>query len=280
MNYRQLYDFGRRALAEAKINDAAVDAGLLLQFVCGTDRGYLYAHGDEDVDVNAEEKYLEFIKKRASRTPLQHLTGTCGFMGLDFKVSKDVLIPRQDTEILVEEALKNTYDGMSVLDMCTGSGCILISILNYKNDCKGLGVDLSEAALEIANENANKLIPEKDFRFIKSDLFEKVEGKFDVIVSNPPYIRSDVIETLEPEVKDHEPRMALDGEGDGLIFYRRIAKECLPHLNGGGYLLFEIGFDQGMDVKNIMVEENFKDVTIVKDLSGLDRVVMGYKSSI
>ncbi|MBP5198523.1 MAG: peptide chain release factor N(5)-glutamine methyltransferase [Lachnospiraceae bacterium] len=279
MNYRQLYDFGRGALEKAGITDAAVDAGLLLQYVCGTDRGYLYAHGDSEVSEKDEEAYRDLLEKRSKRIPLQHLTGTCGFMGLDFKVSKDVLIPRQDTEILVEEALKNTYDGMKVLDMCTGSGCILISILNYKNDCKGLGVDLSEAALDIARENADRLIPDKDFEFIKSDLFEKVEGKFDVIVSNPPYIRTDEIETLEPEVKDHEPRMALDGEGDGLIFYRRIAKECLPHLNGGGYLIFEIGYDQGSEVKDIMVGENFKDVTIVKDLAGLDRVVMGYKSA-
>lgn len=215
------------------------------------------------------------------RIPLQQLTGEQSFMGLDFQVNQNVLIPRQDTEILVEEALKELHDGYDILDMCTGSGCILISLLWYSNDCHGVGVDLSEAALDVAKSNAERLLAEKAEEgrvpavFLQSNLFEKVEGQFDLLVSNPPYIRTDDVETLMPEVRDHEPRMALDGEADGLSFYRKIVEECPAYLKRGGTILFEIGFDQAEEVKALMEQGGFHEIRVVKDYAGNDRVVVG-----
>ena len=232
--------------------------------------------------VSEEEKtrYLEQIDKRASHIPLQHLTGHQEFMGLDFRVSEDVLVPRQDTEILVEEALKYVHSGMKLLDMCTGSGCILLSIVKLAaelNGCKevtGTGVDLSEKALKIAQENRRTLGMEQTTALLQSDLFEQVNGTYDMIVSNPPYIASEVITTLSEEVKDHEPVMALDGGTDGLDFYRVIIEKSPSYLTLGGMLFFEIGYDQGVSVSRLM-EKDFKDIHVIKDLAGLDRVVYG-----
>ena len=228
MTYRECYEQGCRTLQAAGIEEAALDARLLLEAVCGTDRNDLLVHGEQPVAPEAEEKYLNWIRQRAEHIPLQQLTGEQDFMGLTFAVNEHVLIPRQDTEILVEEVLKELHDGMRVLDMCTGSGCILLSLLHYSNDCEGLGVDLSAEALEVAGRNVLKVLtPEKaeHAHFLQSNLFEKVEGKFEIIVSNPPYIASAEVEKLMPEVRDHEPRMALDGTEDGLYFYRRIIEE-------------------------------------------------------
>jgi release factor glutamine methyltransferase len=197
-------------------------------------------------------------------------------MGLDFKVNEHVLIPRQDTEILVEEVLRELHDGMDILDMCTGSGCILISLLNYSNDCHGVGVDISEAALAVAEENSEQLLGNNEnICFIKSNLFENVTGKYDVIVSNPPYIRKNVIPGLMPEVREHDPYIALDGGEDGLDFYREIVDECGKYLYGGGKLYFEIGYDQADAVKNLMEKAGFIDINVVKDYAGLDRVLYG-----
>ena len=195
-------------------------------------------------------------------------------MGLTFLVNKNVLCPRQDTEILVEEVLKHLHDGMRILDIGTGSGCILLSLLHYSNDCSGMGVDVSEEALEVARINKSRLKAERA-EFVKSDLFENVEGKFEMIVSNPPYIKSAEIEGLMPEVRDHEPHMALDGGEDGLFFYREITKRAKAHLYGGGMLFYEIGCEQGEAVKHIMEGAGYREVEIIKDFSGLDRVVYG-----
>lgn len=275
MTYQELYEWGKKRLEESDVPDFGVDARLLLEFACGISRSDLFAHGDENPGQEQEDVYRSLIRKRSQRIPLQHLTGEQDFMGMTFAVNKDVLIPRQDTEILVEEILRDMHGGMRILDLCTGSGCILISLLRYSNECRGVGVDLSEEALEVARRNARNLIPDEDCAFIESDLLDKVEGKFDIVVSNPPYIASDVIETLMPEVRDHEPRMALDGHEDGLHFYRRILKESLPYLNGGAKIFFEIGYDQGEAVKNMMEESGFLEVGIMKDYAGLDRVVSG-----
>ena len=196
-------------------------------------------------------------------------------MGLEFGVNEYVLVPRQDTEILVESVLDILEGGMEVLDMCTGSGCILISLLKLCSfaDVRGVGADVSEHALKVACENAEKL--GVDVKFLHSDLFSNVEGKYDVIVSNPPYIRTAVIEELKEEVKLHDPFIALDGKEDGLYFYRRIVDESTNHLKKGGKLYFEIGYDQGEDVSRLMREAGFADVTVKKDLAGLDRVVFG-----
>lgn len=278
MTYRECYEQGCRTLQAAGIEEAALDARLLLEAVCGTDRNDLLVHGEQQVAPEAEEKYLNWIRQRAEHIPLQQLTGEQGFMGLTFNVNENVLIPRQDTEILVEEVLKELHDGMRVLDMCTGSGCILLSLLHYSNDCEGLGVDLSAEALEVAGRNVLKVLtPEKaeHAHFLQSDLFEKVEGKFEIIVSNPPYIASAEVEKLMPEVRDHEPRMALDGTEDGLYFYRRIIEEAGKHLVSSGMLFFEIGYDQGQAVSELMRTEGYCEVQVVQDYAGLDRVVLG-----
>lgn len=303
MEYREAYDMGKAVLLAASVPDAETDARLLLEFVCGTDRNTLLAHGDRRVTDEQESAYRELVVKRSRRIPLQHLTGVQDFMGLEFAVNEHVLIPRQDTEILVEEALRYLHDGMQVLDMCTGSGCILTSLLYYSNNCEGVGVDVSEEALKVAERNAEKLLgtravrnlsgisgesadsqePQDMFvgthvRFVHSDLFEKVEGKFDMIISNPPYIQSDVIDTLMPEVRDYEPRLALDGSGDGLLFYRRILEECPRYLQKGGMLFFEIGYDQGEAVSRLMEQAGYQGVMLVSDYAGMDRVVYGTRS--
>lgn len=278
MNYRECFEKGKRALAEVEIEEAELDARLLLEHICGTDRNTLLVHGDRTVSPEEEKQYLDAVERRSRRIPLQQITGQQEFMGLPFRVNSNVLIPRQDTEVLVEEVLKHTHDGMQILDMCTGSGCILISILHYSNDCEGLGVDISSPALEVAEENAERLLSGRtgvSARFLQSDLFEVVDGKYDILVSNPPYIRSTVVDTLMPEVRDYEPRIALDGEEDGLAFYRRILSDCRKNLKKGGMLFFEIGYDQAEDVKGMMEQSGFLEVTVKKDFGGLDRVVFG-----
>lgn len=289
MTYRELYELGCQNLTSRDVPEAGLDARLLLEYVCGTDRNALLVHGDKVVAPQEEEKYLKLVAKRGERIPLQHLTEVQEFMGLDFRVNEHVLIPRQDTEILVEEVLKNSFSGMRVLDMCTGSGCILISLLRYVMNAQGVGADLSEEALLVARENAVQLLgadhvldemPKMDgdgcfVTFVQSDLFQNVQGIYDVIVSNPPYIKSEVINGLMPEVRDHEPRMALDGSEDGLLFYRVITQESKKHLNGGGMLFYEIGYDQGEAVREIMEQAGFIEVQVVKDYSGFDRVVYG-----
>ena len=290
MTYKEVYTAGKERLETAGIEDAALDARLLLEYVCGTDRNALLVHGSRPVTEEQERQYQGLLKLRESRVPLQHLTGVQEFMGLPFLVNEHVLIPRQDTEILVEAVLKNLHDGMKILDLCTGSGCILISLLRYTNNCRGVGVDISQEALSIARKNAERLVPESlrqeddgdcvKLWLVESDLYERVEGQFDVIVSNPPYIPTKVIETLMPEVREHEPWLALDGSEDGLLFYRRIIEGSRTYLKGGGMLFFEIGYDQGKAVSELMEQAGFIEVQVTKDYAGLDRVVSGILSVI
>ena len=274
MQYAKLYQIGKEQLQKAGITDAELDARLLLEFICHTDRNALYAHGDQEIEDEKMHDFLQLIEKRAAHIPLQHLTGEQNFMGLDFLVNEHVLIPRQDTEILVEEIMRDLHDGIRILDMCTGSGCILLSLLHYSNDCSGVGVDVSEDALAVARQNADRLA-EKQAVFIQSDLFEKVECSFDLIVSNPPYIISQEIAGLMPEVREHEPHLALDGKDDGLHFYREIIKGAMPHLKRGGQLFFEIGYDQGEAVQALLAANGYTEIAVVKDYAGLDRVVYG-----
>ena len=280
MTYAEAYEKGKNILTEAGIAEAGLESRLLLEHVCGTGRNDLLVHGDrlvEDVQCNS---YEQLLTGRADRIPLQYLTGCQEFMGLNFAADRHVLIPRQDTEILVEEVLKNLHDGMEILDMCTGSGCILISLLRYSNDCAGLGVDISGGALRVAEKNAQNILSgfSGKVRFLESDLFENVEEMFDVIVSNPPYIPAGDMEGLMPEVRDYEPRIALDGGEDGLVFYRKILEGSRSHLKKGGMLFFEIGYDQGRAVSKMMRETGFLDVQVRKDYAGLDRVVFGTRS--
>lgn len=273
MTYKEALAFGDLTLKAAEISEHRLDANRLLQFVCHTSSEALFSKPDYVLTKEEEDTYSDLIKKRAKHVPLQHLTNCQGFMGLDFFVNEDVLIPRQDTETLVEEAMIYLHDGMRILDLCTGSGCILLSLLHYTNDCEGVGTDLSPKALTVARENAKRL--SLDATFLEGDLFAPVEGTFDMIVSNPPYIRTCEIEELMPEVRDYEPFMALNGKEDGVTFYRRIAAEAPKYLKKGGMLLFEIGCDQGEAVSLMLKEAGFKDVTVKKDLCGLDRVVLG-----
>ena len=274
MQYAKLYQIGKEQLQKAGITDAELDARLLLEFICHTDRNALYAHGDQEIEDEKMQDFLQLIEKRAVHIPLQHLTGEQNFMGLDFLVNEHVLLPRQDTENLEEEIMRDLHDGIRILDMCTGSGCILLSLLHYSNDCSGVGVDVSEDALAVARQNADRLA-EKQAVFIQSDLFEKVEGSFDLIVSNPPYIRSQEIAGLMPEVREHEPHLALDGKDDGLHFYREIIKGAMPHLKRGGQLFFEIGYDQGEAVQALLAANGYTEIAVVKDYARLDRVVYG-----
>lgn len=273
MNYRKLYETGKDRLEKAGIQEAALDARLLLEEVCGTDRNTLLVHGDRAVTEEEETQFRIFIERRSTHEPLQQITGWQEFMGLRFSVTEDVLVPRQDTETLVEEVMRYLRDGMEILDVCTGSGCILLSLLRYSNGCRGVGCDISEKALAVAWQNAKEL--GISAQFIQSDLFESIEGRFEYIVSNPPYIRKDMIPTLMEEVRDHEPLIALDGGEDGLDFYRKITREATEHLYSGGMLFFEIGYDQGEAVKLLMEEEGYEEVTVSQDLAGLDRVVYG-----
>lgn len=274
MTYRQLYEYGVKMLEEAGIEEAKLDARLLLEYICHTDRNALLVHGDSERNAMEEQFYRMCIEKRATRIPLQHITGEQEFMGLTFRVNEHTLIPRQDTEILVEEGMRRMFDGMRILDMCTGSGCILLSLLKYSNECEGTGVDISEEALKVARENAKRL--GLDAEFIQGDLFENVpEKKYDMMISNPPYIETAIIETLMPEVREHEPMQALDGMEDGLFFYRKIVEKAGGFLEKGGWLLFEIGYNQGEAVKELMTAQGFQGVEVVKDYAGLDRVVLG-----
>ena len=273
MEYAALYRMGVERLAAAGIEEAKLDARLLLEELCGTDRNDLLVHGGRPVTEQQENSYVNYIELRSRHIPLQHITGYQEFMGLRFKVTPDVLIPRQDTETLVEEVLKNLHDGMRILDLCTGSGCILLSLLRYSNDCVGIGADLSKKALKVAEENAGSLGLTAEF--VQGDLFEPVTGKFEIIVSNPPYIPSNVIPTLMEEVREHDPLMALDGKEDGLYFYRKITDQASEYLYPGGMLFLEIGCEQAGAVTELMKNAGYRDVTVCKDLAGLDRVVSG-----
>ena len=283
MTYREAYERGTSLLAEHGIEEAGTDARLLLEYVCHTDYQALYIQGERVLDELQEQFYVNYLQKRAEHIPLQYLTHTQSFMGLDFYVNENTLIPRLDTEILVEEVMRYMQDGMAILDLCTGSGCILLSLLHYSNSCFGVGTDVSKEALAVAEANAGTLgFEEKKKRgellFLQGDLYDALNGgtpAFDVIVSNPPYIRSEIIPTLMPEVKEHEPLSALDGGEDGLRFYRRIIDGAPAFVKRESALFFEIGADQGEAVKELMIQAGYRDVCVVKDYAGLDRVVYG-----
>ena len=281
MDYRACYENGRACLKAAGVPEPEADARLLLEYVCHTGLNTLLAHGDRPVSGEESGEYEALLEKRARRIPVQYLTGEQSFCGLSFRVNRHVLIPRQDTEILVEEAAKRLEPGMRLLDMCTGSGCILISLLAMTEGVRGAGADISAEALAVARENGCRLLPEaKRPGWYQGDLFGALPadgGQFDMIVSNPPYIPGGDIEGLMPEVGVSEPRSALDGGEDGLVFYRRILAEGIPFLKPGGWLLLEIGAGQGAAVKEMLRGADLSAAEIRKDYAGLDRVVLGKK---
>ena len=271
MTYRETVNLGETVLSMADIAEAKTDAWLLLEMVCKIDRSFYYLHMEEDMPEEQMSEYQIALRKRAEHVPLQYIVGETEFMGLKFKVNSSVLIPRQDTETLVEEALKVVRPGMRVLDLCTGSGCVIVSILHNVSDVEGYAVDISKQALNVAKENAR--LNDVPVLFEHSDLFDHVTGTFDVIVSNPPYICTDEIAKLMPEVRDFEPMEALDGKEDGLYFYRVLALECSKHLNKGGCVYFEIGYDQAEAVSRILTIAGYREIEVIKDEPGLNRVV-------
>lgn len=273
MTYREAVEFGTKCLTDAGVPDAALDAWYLLQMVCRIERSYYYVHGEEDITQDAQKEYEIAVQKRAEHIPLQYIIGEQEFMGLRFKVNSNVLIPRQDTETLVEQVLKIVKPGMKVLDLCTGSGCVLISVLKNAPELTGMGSDISKTALLVAKENAK--LHEVDAEWVRSDLFDNITETFDAIMANPPYIPTGEILSLMPEVRDFEPENALDGGADGLDFYRKIAGQVKDYLNPGGYVYMEIGYDQGEAVSELMCNAGFTEVEVIKDLARNDRVVKG-----
>lgn len=273
MTLEAAYRYGVKQLEQAGIENAEGDSWYLLEYVLKTDRSGYYLHKREPMQQEKFTLYEALLQKRAKHIPLQHLTGEQEFMGLPFYVNSQVLIPRQDTEILVERVLEIMKPGKRILDICTGSGCIIISLYCFSEAVQAVGADISSAALETAKKNAAR--NNAEVSFIESDLFSNIQDKFDVIVSNPPYIPSAEIEKLMPEVRDYEPRNALDGKGDGLEFYRRLVKESPQYLNPEGWLCLEIGYNQGESVCSLMKSQGFGKILVKKDLAGLDRVVTG-----
>ena len=285
MTAREILDSIRVCLKEAGIEEFEYESWIFLEWIFGIRRADYYMDPERVMNPEKEVFLKEVLEKRTRRVPLQYLMESCEFMGYPFFVDERVLIPRQDTECLVEKAVelirasqKNGKETPQVLDLCTGSGCIGISIKKF---CPKVDVtlsDISEGALEVADRNADAL--EAEVSLLQSDLFENIEGRFDYIISNPPYIPTKVIEGLMPEVRDYEPHLALDGTADGLFFYRKIVQEAERYLKEDGVLLFEIGQEQGADLTEIMEKQGFAQIKIWKDLAGLDRVVMGRRLTI
>lgn len=275
---QQWLEYGSSLLEHEKMEEAAIDAKYLLLEAFQLDTAHFLMDRNcilKEESKEAVRKYQAMLEKRAQRVPLQYITGNQEFMGLKFHVNPQVLIPRQDTETLVEWVLEECQDpSVQILDLCTGSGCIAVSLKRLGKYHHVTGVDISPEALETARFNGNA--NECDITWILSDLFQDVFLKprfYDVIASNPPYIPTKVIEGLEPEVKDHEPMLALDGTEDGLYFYRKLARECPAYLKPHGRVYFEIGHDQAVAVKELLEVEGFKEIEIRKDQPGLDRVI-------
>lgn len=277
MNRREWVLYGQKILEEKKIENASGEAWYLFSHCLKLSReDYLFDMTKAVEEGEALKNYQDMLKRRAGeRIPLQYLIGTQEFMGYSFRVTPDVLIPRQDTETVLEEVIACKIHPESILDLCTGSGCIAISLALLLKPKVCVGTDISEKALKIAKVNGENLAPM--VKFIQSDLFENVTKAYDLIISNPPYIKSEECLHLMPEVREHEPMLALDGKEDGLYFYRQIIKNAGGYLNPGGMLAFEIGYDQGEPVSNLMKAAGFGSVLVKKDLAGLDRLVLGYR---
>lgn len=270
-SYKGLLDFGKEKLRQSGVKEAELDARYILEKVSGLSRAEYFLHSDDKIDNDKTEEFLRLIERRSERIPLSYVIGTRDFMGFTFKVNENVLIPEQETELLVEEVMKYSK-GKTVLDMCTGSGCIAISISLLGEPVEVTASDISDKALEVAKENA-EFLNASAVKFIKGDLFENITGSFDIIVSNPPYIETRVIEELEPEVRDYIPRLALDGDEDGLKFYKNITKKAIKYLNKNARIFYEIGYNQSEAVTDILLENGFEEIKIIKDYSGLDRIV-------
>lgn len=317
MTIREVLTNIRERLQKAGIEDFEYESWVFFDWKLHIDRAEFYMNPNSEVKEELLEGLEEVLQKREQRIPLQYLMDECEFMGYDFYVDERVLIPRQDTECLVELAVESIQTEMlyrkqknlvaqhtgsnqthilsddsacnvndrklqqdiqriKVLDLCTGSGCIGISVAKLCPEAEVTLADISEGALAVAGKNAKNL--EAKVTLVRGNLFENIEGRFDYILSNPPYIPSQVIEGLMPEVREHEPRLALDGEADGLSFYRKIIEQAPEYLKPDGRIYFEIGAEQGADMTCLMTERGFSEVKVHKDLAGLDRIVTGIYS--
>ena len=317
--FKEILSEAEKRLKAANVPDPRFDARALVMDAFKLEGShYLSVSDDKPSDLipryfkddgalkKAAETFEENLSRREGREPLQQILGSAWFYGFEFKVTKDVLCPRADTETLIDTVLGNLlYDNLpaeireskdlvdrlttgkqivekedtTLLDLCTGTGCIAITLCKTGHFSRVEAVDISEEALKIATYNKESLLTEEEknrFRLYRSDMFGEVKGSFDVIVSNPPYIPSKVVDTLEPEVREYEPRIALDGTEDGLRFYRILAEESPKYLNPGGHVAFEIGYDQGEAVEELLKTAGFRDVIVIKDYGGNDRVVTGH----
>ncbi len=271
MTIKEAIKYGSDLLKENKIEDYSIKVKILISFITGIKKDILINYEDVEILDNKLEMYIYNLNKIIKGLPIQYITKKQEFMGLDFFVDENVLIPQPDTEILVEEVLKISKlfnKKINILDLCTGSGSIAVSLAKYIKDVNIIATDISESAIKIAEKNAINNNVENKIKFAVSDMFKNIENKFDIIVSNPPYIETKEIEKLSKEVKN-EPIIALDGGNDGIKYYKIIADNYNKYLNIGGYLLLEIGYNQGESVSKL-----FKNSEIKKDLSGNDRVIL------
>lgn len=274
MTYAELLTEGKRRLREYEIETPETDASLFLQAASGKTAAELFRDAPDPVSEETEERFFSMITRRTRHEPAQYVLEEQWFCGLLFKVNKSVLIPRPETELLVEAACPEVA-GKRVLDLCTGSGCIAVALAKLSAPAFVAASDCSPEALAVAKENAKQ--NEADITFFCGDLFETVQGTFDVIVSNPPYISEEELRTLMPEVRDKEPHLALSGGEDGLFFYRRIVKEAIPFLNAQGKLMMEIGYNQGEQVSELLREQGYREVVVKKDYAGLSRMVFAVR---
>ena len=283
MNIQKIRNFGRNKLKENSIEDASFKAEILLQYILNMNKTEIIINSEREVQHDLEQKYIAYLDEVITGKPIQYITHKQEFMGLNFYVDESVLIPQPDTEILVEETIRTVTannkllgQNIKILDLCTGSGAIAISLENYlknKFETEIIASDVSKKAIDVAKRNARE--NNAKVKFIISDMFENIkENNFDIIVSNPPYIEKATIITLSKEVQN-EPHLALDGGIDGLDFYKIIAKEGYKHLKSGGYILVEIGYNQKESVSNIFKEytDQYIEVNCIKDLNGQDRVI-------
>lgn len=279
MNIEEILKKEINNLKQNNIENSTLKAKILLANILNVKKEYLLIHSEEEIKQEDKIKYENCIKELIKGKPLQYITNKQEFMGLDFYVDENVLIPQPDTEILVEKAIEiaETTQKNKILDMCTGSGCIAISLAKKINNAQIIAVDISNNALNVANKNAINNNVENKIKFINSDMFNNIEEKFDIIVSNPPYIETETINKLEIEVQN-EPHLALDGGIDGLKFYKIIANNAFKYLNENGYLLLEIGYNQQNSVTQLLQDiGKYKNIETVKDLGGNYRVVIARK---
>lgn len=281
----QLLMEGSQKLTSADIDTARLDAEIILYSLLNVDRIYLYMYREKEVSREIQKHFWAGIEKRANHMPVQYIVNRQEFMGLDFWVEEGILIPRPDTEILVEKAIdiyKNRYEPepVKIIDIGTGSGAISVSLAKYIENSRVAAVDICPKAIKVASQNAKTHRVDHKLKFYLGSLFQPINKEeyrtFDFVISNPPYIPKEDIDTLGRGVKDYEPHQALDGGEDGLDFYRIITREAVNYLKDGGYLLFEIGYNQGKDVSEILNINGFKNINVLKDLAGLDRVVVGH----